>query len=544
MSRGAVSCESDVAAKVGAEILRQGGSAADAIIATTLVVGTICSYMSGISGGGFALVREKDGQYRSVEFRVAAPSEAKSSLFMNLDATIYGGLSVAVPGEIRGFERLHNLYGKLPWAKLFEPAIKIARDGFLADVTLVQTLKTYTKRGDPWGTTGAYDESESWILSSPDLSEWLAPGGKFLEVGATVYRKEFADTLEKIAVGGADAFYKGEVAQSMVDHCRKDGGVLSMKDLADYEVRENTPLSIDYRGRKVVSAPAPASGACLLVGLSVLSHFEPKGPNSGEDAHHLAEACHFAYGCRTELGDPAFMPGLVEKQNAFVAPSTGKAFYEQIDESKTQHPDFYNKTRKAVMEDHGTSHITVADADGLVISMTTTITCTWGSRLVTPGTGIVLNDGMSDFAVEGLANWTGYEPSPANYVAGGKRTLSSTCPFIIENEDGSFAHAGGAAGGSKIVSANIQQARNVLDYNMQPAEALAHPRLHDQLLPNVTLVEPSFPETAAAYLTERGHVVKPMPRAGTVACAVAYSKEAGWLAAGEPRVVDSGAEVV
>ncbi|KAI5477164.1 hypothetical protein MNV49_006820 [Pseudohyphozyma bogoriensis] len=543
---GAVACQSILASEAGAEMLRLGGSAADALIATQLVVGTQCHYHSGICGGGFALARQPDGEYKSYDFRVAAPAEAKGSLFKNVDATIFGGLSVAVPGELRGFEKLHAMYGKLPWAKLFEPAIKMAREGIEVNQDLINMLRVNT---NPQGVVGAsiaaLDDSGSWVLKSPDLANWLAPNGTFPELGSKLYRKEFANTLEKIAAGGADAFYTGEIAQSMVDHCRKEGGVLSMQDLADFKVRENAPLAINYRGRKVVSTPAPSSGSCLLLGLSVLSNFDtPVGPKTVEDTHRIAEACHWAYANRTELGDPAFVPGLVDTQNKFVAPETGRAYYQTIDATKTHPVDFYNTTRKAVMEDNGTSHIVASDADGLVISMTTTITCLWGSRLITPDTGIVLNDGMSDFAVEGFPNFTGYEPSPANFIVGGKRTLSTTCPFIIEHADGTFAYAGGAAGGSRILSSNMQHARNVLDYNMGPADALAHPRLHDQLLPNITLLEPSFGAGMGEELTKLGHKIQQIPMATSVGCGIAWSKEKGWEAAGEPRLKNSGGVVV
>ncbi|KAI5479050.1 hypothetical protein MNV49_004332 [Pseudohyphozyma bogoriensis] len=540
---GAVACELKIAAEAGAEMLAQGGSAADALIACTLVVGTVCHYHSGICGGGFSLIREPNGSYRSLDFRAEAPKAATPSLYKALFDTCVGGLSVTIPGELRGFEAMHKAYGKLPWSKLFEPSIKLCREGIEVNEDLLNIIENSTKT-DGIRVFEPTERHESWIHTSPGLKEWLAPDGKFPELGTKLFRPEFANTLEIIANEGVDAFYDGPIAAAIVEAIGTSSGIMTLEDLKGYKVRENTPLSTVYKGRKVLSTPAPSSGSILLLGLNILSNFtKPHGPASLGDTHRVIETLKMAYANRTELGDPAFVPGMEEKQAAYIDPAHARRLFERISEDKTNPVVHYNTAKLEVFDDHGTSHITAGDSDGLVITMTTSIGLHWGSRVVVPEYGLILNDGMSDFAVKGFSNFTGYEPSPANFIEGGKRTLSSMSPFIIENADGTFAYAGGASGGSRILSCNIQHVRNVLDYGLGPAEALLHPRLHDQLLPSQTLLEPAFSSDVANGLAALGHNVVNIPKATAVGNGIAYSKEKGWEAAGEPRLKDSGGVV-
>ncbi|KAE9397936.1 gamma-glutamyltranspeptidase [Gymnopus androsaceus JB14] len=502
-SHGAVACELQFASDIGAQILKEGGSAADAIIATALAVGTVASYHSGIGGGGFAIVRQPDGTCRSFDFRSAAPAALTSSMFIGKPGTTgVGGLSVAVPGELRGFDELHKRFGKLPWRRLFQPSIELAKHGFPFNEDLLKLIRNRTVPAD---APDSDRDSHSWIHQHSILSRMYTKDGVFLPIGATLIRPKFAHALELIAEHGADIFYEGQLAQGIVDAVAAGAGVMTMDDLKNYKVRETKPLSINYKGKfKVISPSAPASGGVFLLALNILSNYpDVGGPGSIIDSHRMIESLKFAFAHRTLLGDPGF--------------------------ARESSPD------------HGTSNIVVADSDGLVISITTTITLWWGSRIVVPSSDIVLNDSIEDFSVEGQSNHFGYLPTPANYVRGNKRPLSSSSPFIIEDSKGRFRYGGGAAGGSRIISCNVQQARNFMDYGMSPSEALAHHRLHDQIAPDETHLEIGLRITLPAVLMSTHF----LPEAESVGCGVSYDPETGFYQAeGEPRLVGSGGTVI
>ncbi|KAJ4480787.1 gamma-glutamyltranspeptidase [Lentinula lateritia] len=548
---GAVTCELQSASSIGAQILKEGGSAADAIIATTLAVGTVASYHSGIGGGGFAIVRQPDGDYRSLDFRPAAPAALTSAMFIGKPgATAVGGLSVAVPGEIRGFEELHKRYGKLPWKRLFQPSIELARNGFLFTEDLLHIIRSNTVPKDVNSNSSDRDLARSWILTHPVLREMYAKDGAFLPVGATLTRPKLAHTLEIIAEEGADIFYEGQLAKDLVEAVVAEGGVMTLNDLKNYKVQATKPLSVDYKGKfRITSSSAPASGGVFLLALNILSNYpDISGPGTLMDSHRLIESLKFAYAHRTLLGDPSFISDLEAVQDEFVKPATGKDLHSQILAHSTLPSEMYraNRINANIKPDHGTSNIVVADSDGLVISITTTITLWWGSRIVVPSSDIVLNNSIEDFSVEGQSNHFGYLPTPANYVKGNKRPLSSSSPFIIEDSEGRFRYAGGAAGGSRIISCNVQQARNFMDYGMNPTQALAHHRLHDQIAPDETHLEMGLvDQEIAVNLKRMGHNVKWIPRAESVGCAISYDPDTGvYQAEGEPRLVGSGGQVV
>ncbi|KAF9004973.1 gamma-glutamyltranspeptidase [Hymenopellis radicata] len=460
---GAVACESTIAARI-LEDAQMPSSRRSSLWALWM----------GIGGGGFALVRT-------------------------------------------GLEAVHGKYGRLPWARVVEPAVKLARDGF----PWVEDHLRIVKKNLPPGST---DLADSWIHTHPVLSKMFTRNGEFVPF-------EFADTLQTIAEHGVDAFCTGPIAQSMVDAANAEGGKLTLDDFKSFEVKYTKPRSINYKGFKVTAPCAPASGAVVLLALSVLSNFtDSDGPVSVNDTHRLIEAMKWAYAHRTMLGDPRFVAGLEEKQERWVDPALGKRLAEGIDEGKTFPVEHYNADGIEVKDDHGTSHVIVGDADGLVIAVTTTVTLMWGSRIIVPSTGIVLNDNMEDFSVEGRPNYFGIRPQVSNYIVGGKRPLSSTSP--------------------RIVSCNIQHARNVLVSKRTSASLLLTPsrttlrraQLHDQLLPNETHLEPLHDEA----LRQRGHKTKRISgtsssRATSTACGVAYDPERDvWQAAGEPRIFNAG----
>lgn len=277
----------------------------------------------------------------------------------------------------------------------------------------------------------------------------------------------------------------------------------------EYECRKRNPLSIFIHGRKIVSTPAPSSGAVLLNALGTHAHLpKSNGPVTVEDEHRMIECLKFAYANRAHLGDPPFVPDIDRLEQEYISSEVCQKQASSIEDSRTQQTEFYNRASLEIKEDKGTSHLVAADAEGLVVSLTTTVGLAWGSRIITKS-GIVLNNSLMDFSVKGAPNLFGYEPSPANYIDVNKRPLSSQCPFIIEDEKGNFAFAGGAAGGSRIISGNVQVARNVLQYGMHhPFAALSHRRLHHQLQPDEVILENNYDEKMKIELEKRGHKVR------------------------------------
>ncbi|WVW82272.1 gamma-glutamyltransferase [Kwoniella bestiolae CBS 10118] len=547
---GAVTCEDTRASEIGTSVLSKGGNAVDAIIATIIAVNTLCPYHSDIGGGGFAILRTKEGAYESLNFRHTAPAAASSAFYKDPTvSTSIGGAAVAVPGEIRGLEELHRKHGRLPWGRLFEPSIKLAEDGFEVKQDLHDFI---TAACNPPGSSNL---SGSWMESDPCYSS-LFVDGKAIPVGSTWKRPDYARTLRKIAKEGSKAFYEGEVAEALAKVVRERGGLMTLQDLKDYKVEWNQPLSIPYKDHTIYAPPAPASGAIFLSAMGMLSHFESKGEGSVDDLHVLTESLRLAYGQRTALGDPNYVPGLVDKQLSWLTPEAIHTRSKLITE-KTHEPDYYKTPKVEIVNDHGTSNITVADSDGLVVSITTTVGLSWGSHIIVPGYGFVLNDSMDDFSVEGRPNGTGYEPQVANYVYGGKRPLSSSCPYIITHTStGQPYVAGGAAGGSTIISANVQVARNILNYDLSAKEALRANRLHNQILPNVSQVERSsthqgitidgFSEEQVKGLEERGHQIEWVEKNRSVPVVIKFGDEKQkdrWDPAADPRRNDSGGSV-
>nr|XP_018267316.1 gamma-glutamyltransferase [Kwoniella dejecticola CBS 10117]OBR89474.1 gamma-glutamyltransferase [Kwoniella dejecticola CBS 10117] len=548
---GAVTSEDTRASEIGTQILSAGGNAVDAIIATIIAVNTLCPYHSDLGGGGFAILRTPQGGYKSLNFRHIAPAAASSEFYKDPNvSTSIGGAAVAVPGELKGLEELHKGYGKLPWEALFEPSIKLAQEGFEVKQDLHDVSQRIQLLRQP---ACCHDPSFSSLFID----------GQAISPGSTWKRPEYAKTLKKISREGSEAFYTGEIAQAIVDVVRERGGLMTLDDLKNYNVEWNEPLSLDYKGYTIRSTPAPASGAIFLSALGMLSECQHQGEGSIEDLHVLTESLRLAYGQRTALGDPNFVPGLQEKQLSWLSPESIKERSKLITD-KTHPPDYYKPPNVEIVNDHGTSNITAADSEGMVVSITTTVGLGWGSHIMVPGYGFILNDSMDDFSVEGRPNGTGYEPQVANYVYGGKRPLSSSCPYIISHKTTNEPLAsGGAAGGSTIISANVQVARNILEYQASAEESLRMNRLHNQILPNVSRLErksfhqditiAGFTEKQAKALEARGHQVEWVDKNFSVPVVIKFNsqeqgehqegQETRWEVAAEPRRNNTGGSV-
>ncbi|KAI2627900.1 gamma-glutamyltranspeptidase [Hypomontagnella submonticulosa] len=525
---GAVASESSVCSKIGTDLLKAGGNAADALVGTVFCIGVIGMYHSGIGGGGFMLVRGSDGKYEFIDFRETAPAAAFEDMYKNnTNASLYGGLASGVPGELRGLEYLHKNYGKLPWAKVVAPAIKVAREGFEVTQDLVNQMNS---------------SPNTFLTDDPAWAIDFAPKGYRVKLGETMTRKRYADTLEVIAAEGADAFYTGAIAKATIAALSASNGTMTLDDLKNYTVAIRKPSKINYRGYKLTSISAPSSGTVALSALKIVDGYEGFGDPAAINltTHRLDEALKFAYGQRSELGDPSFVEGLDAYQDSMLSDETAAEVRSKISDFTTYNTSYYDPAGLESLDTPGTSHVVTADSSGMAISLTTTINLIFGSRVMVPETGVIMNDEMNDFSIPGSSNAFGYVPSPANFVRPGKRPLSSISCTIVETGDGKLYFVIGAAGGSRIITATIQNIHHVVDQNMTTLDALAQPRLHDQLSPPQISFEYAYDNSTVAYLKSLGNNVTWVAPGQSTAQGLRLLPNGTFEAAGEPRQHNSG----
>ncbi|TPX11853.1 uncharacterized protein E0L32_007351 [Thyridium curvatum] len=544
-SRGAVASESDICSRIGIDLIEHGGNAADAMVGTTLCVGVIGMYHSGIGGGGLMLVRDKDGKYESIDYRESAPAAAHRDMYRgNVNGSVFGGLAVGVPGELRGLQYLHDKYGALPWRAVVKPAVRVARNGFNVTEDLVRYMQF------------AQEYAGNFLVDDPIWAEDFAPNGKLVELGDVITRKRYADTLEKIGREGADAFYKGEIAESMIKLIQETNGTMTMDDLRNYRAVSRRALSVDFRGYKIFATGAPASGAVTLATLKTMEQYAIEdGLDTNLTTHRFVEAMRFAYGARTELGDPDFVTNATLFEDLLLSKHKARDTAQHILDDRTQPVEAYDphledgddaddgpsRQQYYAPPGHGTSHIVTADASGLTVSSTTTINLLFGAVIMTPDTGIILNNEMNDFSIPGARNEFGFEPSPANYAAPGKRPLSSVTPAMAELAgNGTLLLATGAAGGSRIISATALALWNVLERGQPLREAVAAPRLHDQLMPNEAWFEWTYDNGTVADMRARGHNVKWVRLGISAVQGIRRLWDGSFEAVGETRQKNSG----
>ncbi|KAJ7693149.1 gamma-glutamyltranspeptidase [Mycena rosella] len=531
---GGVATEVAQCSSVGVDTMKAGGNAADAILASALCVGTISAYHSGIGGGGFMLVRFPTSNGKHA-YEMAMPAAGNETMYITNSTTpetlsTIGGLAVGVPGEMRGWEMLHKRHGRLPWASLFQPAIKIARYGFPVNVDL----------------EFAINMGQSFILADPLWAEVYAPEGKLLKQGDTVYRKRYADTLEQISMHGADAFYTGKIATNIAEAAFARGGILTTHDLANYSAIVREPVNITYRNSRIFSTVAPSSGAVVLSALKVFEgyrgNYTDSDPEINVTTHRLIEATQFAYGQRTQYGDPAFTSNVTDLQKYYLTDAAVADVRSKILDNATFPVPYYDPANYTVLDDHGTSHMAAIDQSGMAVSLTTTVNLYWGSQVMTTD-GIILNDEMDDFSSPGQLNAFGFAPSPINFIRPGKRPQSSIASSIAEDlATGEVTIATGSAGGSRIITATLQELYHYIDQNLSPEECTRHARWHDQLsgvtmfeVRNDTLGVAGFNNDTVAYLKGLGYNVTYEDLTGSTSHVVARAKNGTITAASDPR---------
>jgi gamma-glutamyltranspeptidase / glutathione hydrolase len=490
-----------LASQVGRDVLRAGGNACDAAVAAAFALAVVEPYSSGLGGGGLILVHTAiDGRVRALDCRETAPAAARSDMFVRngvadpkLSQT--GGLAVAVPGLVRGLAELHRAGGRLPWADLLQPAIALARDGFPVDAELQARIKEEASRLDAAGQAV------------------FRPGGVTPAVGSRLVQADLARTLAAIADGGAEAFYAGRLAEAIVAGARAAGGVLTTADLAACRPLWREPVRGAYRGVEVWSMPPPSSGGVVLVEmLNVLSgrDLAAAGWGAAETWRCLAGAMRLAFADRARwLGDPDFCPVPVARLT-----SSG---YADSQRARLDAAFSAPAAAGAPAESPHTTHLSVIDGAGNAVSATLTINLSFGSGVIAPGTGVILNDEMDDFSAQpGAPNYFGLVGGAANAIAPGKRPLSSMAPTIVLR-DGRPWLVLGSPGGSRIITAVLQVLVNVVDFGLDLEMAVRAPRIHQQWSPPETGCEPLavVPEVAAA-LRARGLVLVPRAVVGNV----------------------------
>jgi gamma-glutamyltranspeptidase/glutathione hydrolase len=374
----------------------------------------------------------------------------------------------------------------------------------------------------------------------------FAPNGTLLGLGDTITRRRYADTLEAIANRGPDAFYTGPIAQTIIKTIQSNGGTMTLQDLKDYDVAVRPPQNITYRNYTIHSTGAPSSGTVALSAMKVIEGYKDIGQAAtiNESTFLFDEALRFAYGQRSQLGDPLFVKNMDLYQAEMLSNATVSAVRAKINPLRTLNVSDYDPSGFESLVTPGTSAVVTSDVTGLSVALTTTINLLFGSHLMVPETGIILNNEMNDFSIPGSSNAFGYIPSPANFIRPGKRPLSSITPAIVEHANGALYFLASAAGGSRIITAVLQNLWHVLDQNMTAPQANAQPRLHDQLVPNQVSFEYAYDNATTAFMAGRGLNITWVAPGQSSAQTIRKLGNGTFEAAGEPRQKNSGGYAV
>jgi gamma-glutamyltranspeptidase/glutathione hydrolase len=497
-----VASQDELASAIGIEIMKKGGNAVDAAIAVGIALAVVYPEAGNIGGGGFMLIRLKDGTTRVIDYRESAPAAATRRMFIGQDEKVLSGeggslvgyRASGVPGTLAGFELAFKKYGsgRVKWRDLVEPARKIALTGFTVTNSLTKKFAEYKE------TLSRYPDSRRILLNN---------GRPFAE-GDRLRQPELAETLRRIESLGPREFYAGRTARMIAADMKANGGLITLNDLRAYRAVEREPLRGTYRGYQVISAPPPSSGGIVLTeGLNMLESFDIKAMryNSAATYHISAEAMRRAFADRAEfMGDPAFssipVAGLLSKAYA-------KERGASIDLTHASKSSDIGHGEPLAGESIDTTNFAVIDPRGNAVINSYTINDLFGSRVIIKGTGVLMNDEMDDFAAQpGTPNVYGLIQGERNAIAPGKRPLSSMCPTIVLRRDGSFWFGAGARGGPRIISAVLQIVMNVIDHDMDIQAAIDAPRVHHQWLPDEMLTEPDgiSPDTLN-ILSAMGH---------------------------------------
>jgi gamma-glutamyltranspeptidase / glutathione hydrolase len=505
----------ELASRAGVEMLRDGGNAVDAAVATGFALAVVHPQAGNLGGGGFLLLRNANGETHFIDYREKAPAAATENMYLdaqgnvlpesNKDSSVVGYKSVGVPGSVAGLVYAEKKYGKLSLEQVMAPAIKLARDGFPLAYEDTQDLK-----------------KDEYLAQFPESKRIFQRDGNYYQPGELFKQPELARTLERIAKDPED-FYHGAMARELAAAIHKGGGLITAADLAAYEVKEREPIRGSYRGYDIISAPPPSSGGVALVEiLNILEGFDlTKLGNRSAGAIHLeAEAFRRAFYDRADfMGDPDFakvpVAPLIDKKYA-------AAWRDSIDPNHAspskdlKRPSFSELERVAqsrtspvaIREPKNTTHYSVVDAEGNAVAVTTTLNDSFGSKVTAEGLGFLLNDEMDDFAAkQGVPNTYGLIQGPANAIGPGKRPLSAMTPTIVL-KDGKLFLVLGSPGGPTIITTVANILIGAVDFSLDIQEAVNAPRFHHQWLPDGILVEDRLSPDTMNVLRSKGHKLK------------------------------------
>lgn len=523
-----VTSDAPLATQVGVEILKAGGNAVDAAIATAFALAVVYPEAGNIGGGGFLVARMADGETAALDFRETAPLAATRDMYLDengelTDRSITGHLASGVPGAVAGLWEAHQRFGSMPWVELVAPAIRLARDGFIVDEDLA----------------GSVVDEEDRLRRFPASAELFLPNGKPIEAGSHWRNPDLAAVLERIAEQGPAGFYEGETADLIVAEMERGGGIITHEDLKRYKAVWREPIEFDYRGFQVVSMPPPSSGGITIAMIAnILEGYDLKalGWHSPEAIHLTAEAMRRAFADRNHyLGDPDFVeiPTVMLLSKEYAARRRAEISPNRATSSLDVAAGLM--AGDGTESDH-TTHFSVVDGEGNVVALTTTVNSLYGSAVTVAGAGFVLNNEMDDFAAKpGEPNQFGLVQGEANAIEPGKRMLSAMTPTIVVSPDGSPLLITGARGGPRIISAVTQILLNVADYGMDVAAAVNAPRIHHQHLPDALFYERNgLRQDEVKALEALGHTVRPF--SGYIGNAPSILRQDGrWTGVADPR---------
>lgn len=524
---GMVASQEELASKIGVKILKSGGNAVDAGVAVGFALAVTLPRAGNVGGGGFMMIYDaKKKRTVALDYREMAPSKAYKDMYLDKDENAveelsrFHGLAVGVPGTVAGLITALENYGSVDLKTVMAPAIEIAEKGIIVTPDLYTSLLS------------AKDRLQKWDSSKPIF---FKDGGKTdYQIGDIFIQKDLANSLKLIAEKGMDGFYKGPTAKAIADSVTAAGGLMTTEDLASYKAIVREPVMGNYRGYSIASMPPPSSGGIHIIEiLNILENYRigAMGHNTAETIHVMAEAMKLAYADRAEyLGDPDFvkvpMKGLTSKDYAH-------SLYEQISQDKACPASEIKHGQPMPYESDQTTHFSVMDKMGNVISNTYTLNFSYGTGMVANGTGILLNNEMDDFSAKpGVPNGYGLIGGDANAVEGRKRPLSSMSPTLVF-KDGKPIMATGSPGGSRIITTTLQIIMNVIDHKMNIAEATNAVRIHHQWLPDELRIEKGLNQDTIKLLKAKGQNVVEKEAMGSTQSIM--HTDQGFFGASDPR---------
>ncbi|HEX4209178.1 MAG TPA: gamma-glutamyltransferase [Candidatus Binataceae bacterium] len=500
ITREMVVAESDAAANAGLAVMKQGGNAIDAAVATSLMLGVTNAASCGIGGGGFMLIYlAKSGRFYALDYREVAPAAASEQMYFrngvpHEELARKGGLAVAVPGELAGLQAAVKRFGTMKFSLLAAPAIKAAHDGFVISPHLAEELQKASQELSP----------------DPGLRAiYFTADGKPLASNAIARNPQLATAMKELGDDPAQVFYRGAMGTTVAQFIASHGGIVTAQDLASYRPLWREPIHLPYAGYDVYTMPPPSSGGIVLEMLGMLADGDVAGlgADSAPYLARLIEVMRQAFLDRAQYADPAFIKVPITEllSPKHLAEARERAFHH-----RNAAPE------AAAAHDHGTSNFCVVDRFGNVVDVTTTINTVFGAEISVPSLGLVLNDEMDDFSVApGVPNAFHLVGEKSNAIAPGKRPLSSMSPTIVLKRRHPVLVTGGS-GGPTIITGVAQVSLNVLDFRMAPEQAVSAARIHEQAQPTTVFVEQAIPASTRAELQQMGYPIKIVPELGAV----------------------------